>query len=104
MPLSNLQQALLDGIKPGVDLAAALEPFGDSPVSTAEDAQAIVDAVKALRLEHYAVEKQPGVFNLVSLFQRIQTREAYTVLMRDGLNLLRAIYTGKQANDDLKMF
>jgi hypothetical protein len=97
--LSPLQQALA-----AADLSAALKPLEDYSISTKADVRSLVTALKSLRSEHFTGKSQSAVTHLVSFLQKVESQEAFDLLLHDGIAPLHAIFHDPRADDELKMF
>lgn len=94
MTETPLQQALAAGMKPGGNLLQSLRELGVETVECAQDAQAVCTALAQLPEDHVRDDLVCGtpLYALASLFQRVETQEAFDVLAEEGLPELLRIY------------
>lgn len=93
MTQSPLQDAIARGLQPGSDLAAAIHELGDYPLRTAEDAEAVCEALERLPAEPDPDDQttRSPLHAVLGILQGIETREAYEVIAERGIPRLAAV-------------
>ena len=90
---SRLRQAIVACMQQGADLADLLAELDVKSVKTRDEAQAICEALKRFPRDGSSPWPVTSELNaLVSLFQDVETREAFDELCRLGLPELERIF------------
>lgn len=107
---SALTKRLNEWIKRGGDLDAALK-YKDYPVRTKEEANSVIRAITYLRdsgTPSNESDFSSTFHSLAAFFQKVESREAFETLCKDGLPLLRLeverVLAGEPAPDDTILF
>lgn len=93
MMQSPLQDAIARGLAPGGDLAAAIHELGEYPLRTADDAEAVCEALDRLPPEPATddLTTRSPLHAVLGILQGIETRDAYEVIAGRGIPRLAEV-------------